>query len=313
MKKLQAVIVAIIVGVGVTTIANAARNAYGVYSLPLPDPAPGSFITRSWANTTLHDLGNELTNSLDNRGGTMTGPLKLPNGGAGAPTLTFSQDTTAGLYRPALGGQVAMSIGSVTPQVWSSGGTGVTGNLTVSGTTTSAGNLTTNGALSAGSASIAGGLAAGATSVTTLTSTGTTTLPATTTIGGAAPITASNIASQAVASATSATTAGHVTTIDGASGGTVNGSMSFTGPVTSNGSLTVSSSSSFFVTYAQFNTAISEPTCNASTHGLLIVMRAGGEATKPCLCTLKSDNTTYSWRNIVNGGWGSAVTCPPFN
>lgn len=57
------------------------RNGSGVYTLPVGNPVvSGTPIASSWANTTLTDIGNELTNSIDKSG--RTTPLAdLPLGG----------------------------------------------------------------------------------------------------------------------------------------------------------------------------------------------------------------------------------------
>lgn len=79
------------------------RDSNGTYSLPAGNPVVTlTPISSTWANTTLDDIGNALTDSLDRAGsGAMTGQLKLANGTAGAPALTWGTDTTSGLYRAA--------------------------------------------------------------------------------------------------------------------------------------------------------------------------------------------------------------------
>ncbi len=79
------------------------RNSAGVYSLPAGNPVvTGTVISSTWANTTLTDIGNEITQSLDRSGdGGMLAPLQLADGTAGAPGLTWSTEPTSGLYRAA--------------------------------------------------------------------------------------------------------------------------------------------------------------------------------------------------------------------
>lgn len=81
--------------------ASAARNSSGTYSLPAGNPVvSGTVISSVWANTTLPDLGAEITNSLDRNGrGAMLAPLQLSSGLVGAPGLTWSAETTSGWYR----------------------------------------------------------------------------------------------------------------------------------------------------------------------------------------------------------------------
>lgn len=87
------------------------RNAGGVYTLPAGNPVvTGTVIQSTWANPTLSDVANELTNSLDRAGrGSMTAPLKLADGTAAAPGLTFNTEPTSGIYRSAAGA-IAFSI-----------------------------------------------------------------------------------------------------------------------------------------------------------------------------------------------------------
>lgn len=77
------------------------RAADGTYTLPVGNPVvSGTTITSSWANTTLADLESEVTASLDRTGkGSMSGTLKLADGSAGNPGLTFNGDQDNGLYR----------------------------------------------------------------------------------------------------------------------------------------------------------------------------------------------------------------------
>lgn len=55
------------------------RNINGVYALPSGNPVvPGTLIESTWANPTMSDIGNELTQSLPRNGAApMTGPLML--------------------------------------------------------------------------------------------------------------------------------------------------------------------------------------------------------------------------------------------
>ena len=59
------------------------RNINGVYSLPAGNPVvPGTLIETTWANPTMADIGNEITNSLPRNGSApMTGPLILSRDG----------------------------------------------------------------------------------------------------------------------------------------------------------------------------------------------------------------------------------------
>ena len=77
------------------------RDGNGVYSLPAGNPvAAGDPIESTWANTTLDDIKDALTNSLDRRGlGGMLVPFEFSDGLVGAPGFTWSSETTSGIYR----------------------------------------------------------------------------------------------------------------------------------------------------------------------------------------------------------------------
>ena len=81
------------------------RDTSGNYSLPAGNPVvPGTTITSDWANTTLEDVANALSDSLSRSGkGPMTSPLQLPNGSQALPALSFAADPTTGLWLPAAG------------------------------------------------------------------------------------------------------------------------------------------------------------------------------------------------------------------
>lgn len=81
------------------------RNSSGTYSLPAGNPVvTGTVISSTWANTTLSDIGNEITQSLDRSGdGGMLAGLQLADGLVGAPGLTWGTEPTSGLYRAGAG------------------------------------------------------------------------------------------------------------------------------------------------------------------------------------------------------------------
>lgn len=81
------------------------RDSGGTYSLPAGNPVVTlTVISSSWANTTMSDLATALTGSLDRSGnGGMLAGLKLFSGTSGAPGLTWSSETTSGLYRSSAG------------------------------------------------------------------------------------------------------------------------------------------------------------------------------------------------------------------
>ncbi len=90
------------------------RNASGTYTLPSGNPVvAGTTIEASWANTTLNDVANELTNSLSRTGsGGMLAPFRLADGTLGAPGIAFLNETSSGLYRPSAS-NVGMAVSGV--------------------------------------------------------------------------------------------------------------------------------------------------------------------------------------------------------
>lgn len=81
------------------------RDAGGNYTLPAGNPViTGTVITSTWANPTMADVGNEITNSLSRDGqGGMRVPLEFFDGSTNAPGITFVLEPTAGMYRVASG------------------------------------------------------------------------------------------------------------------------------------------------------------------------------------------------------------------
>lgn len=77
------------------------RAANGTYSLPAGNPVVvDTDIESSWANTTLEDIADALTDSLSRSGeGGMTAPLEFDDGTSGAPGITWESETSTGFYR----------------------------------------------------------------------------------------------------------------------------------------------------------------------------------------------------------------------
>jgi hypothetical protein len=113
------------------------RNSSGNYTLPAGNPVvTGTTITSTWANTTMQDIGSEVTNSLDRQGrGSMLAAFKLVDGSVAVPGLSFGSETTTGISRPTAG---RFSISVLAAEVLAAITTGVavTGNLAVSGALT---------------------------------------------------------------------------------------------------------------------------------------------------------------------------------
>lgn len=119
------------------------RNSSGTYSLPAGNPVvANTLIETNWANPTMSDIATALTDSLDRNGrGAMLAALKLTAGLVAAPAMTFSAETTSGIYRDSAN-VVAMSIAGVQRQRWTTTGTVITGDATVSGTVSAGGGFT---------------------------------------------------------------------------------------------------------------------------------------------------------------------------
>lgn len=90
------------------------RNGSGTYSLPAGNPVvAGTTIDAAWANDTMNDLANEITNSLSRTGaGGMLAPFRIADGAVSAPGLSFLNETNTGIYR-AGSGEMWLTVGGV--------------------------------------------------------------------------------------------------------------------------------------------------------------------------------------------------------
>lgn len=82
------------------------RSVTGVYTVPagINPVVAGTIIYDTWANPTLADVAQGVTDSLDRNGrGGMLAGLKLLDGTLASPGLTFSTETGLGLYRVGAG------------------------------------------------------------------------------------------------------------------------------------------------------------------------------------------------------------------
>jgi len=140
------------------------RNASGVYTLPAGNPVvPGTVIDAAWANDTLEDLANEVTNSLSRTGaGGMLAPFRIADGNVTAPGISYLNETNTGLYRSGAGSTWMSVLGVNTAQfstvgltipsgkaLTAQGNASVTGTFAVGGATTLASTLAVTGALTA--------------------------------------------------------------------------------------------------------------------------------------------------------------------
>jgi len=155
------------------------RNGSGVYTLPAGNPVEaGTLIEASWANSTLEDLGNEITDSLSRTGeGGMLAPFRLADGTLGAPGVAWLNEPSTGFYRAGTGEMWGVVQGAQILQYTANG------ILIPSGKTlTAQGNVTVGGTLSVtGALSLSGNVAVGG----TFSVTGATTLSSTLAVTGA--------------------------------------------------------------------------------------------------------------------------------
>lgn len=128
------------------TAALASRNTSGTYALPTGNPVTShSTISSTWANTTLGDIGTELTNSLDRQGrGAMLAPIALAAGSSTAPSLAWSSELNTGPYR-AGSKDIRFQVNSTTLQKWTDTGVSFPLDVTVAGAFTANGAVTLSG------------------------------------------------------------------------------------------------------------------------------------------------------------------------
>jgi hypothetical protein len=78
------------------------RDAAGNYTLPMDPVIGGTPVEASWANPTLDDIAQGLTDSLDRDGnGTMNVGLQYSDGTKGAPGISWSNEPLSGFRRAA--------------------------------------------------------------------------------------------------------------------------------------------------------------------------------------------------------------------
>lgn len=107
------------------------RDTSGLYTLPAGNPvSSGTTITSTWANNTLTDIANALSDSLSRSGnGGMTAPLRGPDGTVGAPAFSFTNENSLGFYRLgaaviAASGALQLPVGSLSNPALQIGGAG---------------------------------------------------------------------------------------------------------------------------------------------------------------------------------------------
>jgi hypothetical protein len=89
------------------------RNSSGTYSLPLPPVIPDTVIESVWANTSLDDVAQALTDSLDRYGrGSMVGPFRFADGTLASPGASWTAETNTGFARLGTGVLAASILGA---------------------------------------------------------------------------------------------------------------------------------------------------------------------------------------------------------
>jgi hypothetical protein len=138
------------------------RNGAGTYTLPTGNPvSAGTIIEADWANDTMEDVADALSDSLSRSGqGGMTAPFRLADGNAGAPGVAWLNETSSGFYRAGSGEMWAAVLATnimrfTTAGVFipsartftADGNVSIGGTIGVVGTATLSGNATVGGTL----------------------------------------------------------------------------------------------------------------------------------------------------------------------
>jgi hypothetical protein len=122
------------------------RNSSGVYQLPAGNPVvSGQLVESVWANSTMSDIAQALTDSLDRFGrSTMAAPLLLNDGTVSAPGMAFGAESSTGLFRKSAK-VLGVTVGGMEVATFTQGGVtfpkGIAGDLTISGDFKPAGDL----------------------------------------------------------------------------------------------------------------------------------------------------------------------------
>lgn len=130
-----------------------ARNGSGTMAI-VNSFTPSTTISSSAVNANFSDIGDEITNSVAVDGqSTMTGVLKLANGSASAPSMTFGSDTNTGVYRKGADSLGFGTAGSERAYIDSSGKLFALGAFDVAGAVNLQGALAVGSTLELGHAS----------------------------------------------------------------------------------------------------------------------------------------------------------------
>ncbi|HSJ40321.1 MAG TPA: hypothetical protein VK955_04635 [Xanthobacteraceae bacterium] len=145
------------------------RNSSGVYQLPAGNPVvSGTLIESVWANSTMSDIAQALTDSLDRFGrSTMAAPMLLNDGTLASPGLAFGAESSTGLFRKAakvlgvsVGGQeiATFTQAGITLPKGIVGALALTGGLTLGADASLTGTGSAGGSWTVGPVGTGGGL-----------------------------------------------------------------------------------------------------------------------------------------------------------
>lgn len=97
------------------------RNSAGIYTLPVGNPVvAGTTIEAEWANLTMDDVADALTDSLSRSGeGGMLAPLPFDDGTVSAPGISWDAEPATGFYR-AGSNDMRVSVAGVDKVRWTS-------------------------------------------------------------------------------------------------------------------------------------------------------------------------------------------------
>lgn len=99
------------------------RDSSGDYTLPLAPVVAGTTIDVAWANPTMDDIKQAMTDSLDRQGrGGMLAPFRFLDGTVGSPGITWTNETNTGIYR-AGAGDMRITVSGSDILRWTSSGT----------------------------------------------------------------------------------------------------------------------------------------------------------------------------------------------
>lgn len=282
--------------------AVASRNSSGTMSAANGPYIPGTTISSTAVNARFSDIENEITDSLSRSGkGSMTTPIKTPDGTVAAPAHSFTNEPGSGLYRIGAS-DYGFSVGGVIAHEWTSSAETTYTNLnaTLSGTASTTFAQWYEASLADGNsviAQIGKSNTSGGAGILTYTKNAT---AANSTwcmgvLGGSASTlcvdgNAKTTATGALASSSLAVTGG----------ATVGTTLAVTGATTATGGLTIGSGGSAVVSFL-----VGSCTLNGATPALC---QSTVQTTAKCICTYGSGATAHTVACAVGAGTLTAIS-----